>query len=179
MKSKQINKSQGFTIIETLIVLAIAATIFLVVFLAVSALNRSSRNTQRKDDAAAVIAAFSDYASNNNGALPGKLAFVAPNLDLCAAIDSSCTATTNTDIVATAKLGYYSGTGTTAGTAGDVNLISAGSGATAPATTTDSLNIYVGATCNGNALTAGSTRSLAALYGTELSSGFSWQCEAS
>jgi prepilin-type N-terminal cleavage/methylation domain-containing protein len=70
MKSKNVNQSKGFTIIETLIVLAIAATIFLVVFLAVSALDRSSRNTARKEDAANVLAAVGDYVSDNNGALP-------------------------------------------------------------------------------------------------------------
>src|ERR1035438_10137158 len=74
MKSKNINQSKGFTIIETLIVLAIAATIFLVVFLAVSALDRSSRNTARKDDAAAILAGIGDFAANNNGILPNAMA---------------------------------------------------------------------------------------------------------
>src|SRR5665213_3482980 len=83
MKFKKVNQSKGFTIIETLIVLAIAATIFLVVFLAVSALDRSSRNTARKDDAAALLAGIGDFVANNNGALPTALAVTtAPNYKL-------------------------------------------------------------------------------------------------
>jgi prepilin-type N-terminal cleavage/methylation domain-containing protein len=83
MKFKKVNQSKGFTIIETLIVLAIAATIFLVVFLAVSALDRSSRNTARKDDAAAILAGIGDFVANNNGALPTAMSVVAaPNYQL-------------------------------------------------------------------------------------------------
>ena len=40
-------RAEGFTIIEVLIVLAIAGLILLVVFLAVPALQRNARNTQR------------------------------------------------------------------------------------------------------------------------------------
>jgi prepilin-type N-terminal cleavage/methylation domain-containing protein len=42
---------QGFTIIEVMIVLAIAGLILMIVFLAVPALERTARNTQRKHDA--------------------------------------------------------------------------------------------------------------------------------
>ena len=44
----------GFTIIEVVLVLAIAGLIFLMVFLALPALNRGQRNTQRKRDAAQI-----------------------------------------------------------------------------------------------------------------------------
>ncbi len=63
-------KTDGFTIIEVLIVLAIAGLIMLVVFLAVPALQRNSRNTQAKNEAAALLGAVSEYVSNNNGKLP-------------------------------------------------------------------------------------------------------------
>jgi prepilin-type N-terminal cleavage/methylation domain-containing protein len=63
-------KSDGFTIIEVMIVLAIAGLIMLIVFLAVPALQRNSRNTQTKNDASAVASAINEYSSNNNGALP-------------------------------------------------------------------------------------------------------------
>jgi prepilin-type N-terminal cleavage/methylation domain-containing protein len=63
-------KTEGFTIIEVLIVLAIAGLILLIVFLAVPALQRNSRNTQIKNDAAVVLSYINDYASNHNGALP-------------------------------------------------------------------------------------------------------------
>jgi prepilin-type N-terminal cleavage/methylation domain-containing protein len=64
-KIKKDNK--GFTIIEVLIVLAIAGLIMLVVFLAVPALQRSSRNTQREADATKVTAAMTACISNRNG----------------------------------------------------------------------------------------------------------------
>lgn len=63
-------KESGFTIIEVLIVLAIAGLIMLIVFLAVPALQRNSRNTQRKTDVSAVLTAINEYANNNQGKLP-------------------------------------------------------------------------------------------------------------
>ena len=63
-------KQQGFTIIEVMIVLAIAALIMLIVFLAVPALQRSSRNTAVKEDASRLATAVSSFVSNNNGTLP-------------------------------------------------------------------------------------------------------------
>jgi prepilin-type N-terminal cleavage/methylation domain-containing protein len=60
-------KQEGFTIIEVLIVLAIAGLIMLIVFLAVPALQRNSRNTQRSADASKVAAAVSQCMANRNG----------------------------------------------------------------------------------------------------------------
>jgi prepilin-type N-terminal cleavage/methylation domain-containing protein len=179
MKSKKLNKSKGFTIIETLIVLAIAAAIFLVVFLAVTALNRSSRNTQRKDDAAAVIAGFSEYASNNSGQLPSFATFATPpNLILC--LKNPCAPTTEAET--TVKIGYYSKVDfTLSGTAGEINIIPASAGLPAAGTVNDTLNIITGAICNGNIATASGagSRSVAAVYAIETSSGLSWVCTGS
>lgn len=58
---------KGFTIIEVLIVLAIAGLIMLIVFLAVPALQRNSRNTQRTNDASLISAAVNECLNNNNG----------------------------------------------------------------------------------------------------------------
>jgi len=66
MKTKLRNQ-KGFTIIEVLIVLAIAGLIMLIVFLAVPALQRNSRNTQRTNDAALVLAAVSECLNNRSG----------------------------------------------------------------------------------------------------------------
>lgn len=63
-------ENSGFTIIEVLIVLAIAGLIMLIVFMAVPALQRNSRNTQRKSDVSAMLGAVSEYVSNNGGRLP-------------------------------------------------------------------------------------------------------------
>lgn len=62
--------SRGFTIIEVMIVLVVAATIILIVFLAVPSAQRSMRNTQRKEDAARVLAAAEEWRTNNANALP-------------------------------------------------------------------------------------------------------------
>lgn len=59
-------KMSGFTIIEVLIVLAIAGLIMLIVFLAVPALQRNSRNTQRTSDASRAFAAAQEVLNNNN-----------------------------------------------------------------------------------------------------------------
>lgn len=59
-------KSQkGFTIIEVALVLAIGALIFLVVFLAVPALQRNQRNDARHRDVSNIVTAVSSWAANN------------------------------------------------------------------------------------------------------------------
>ena len=58
LKKLQKTNSEGFTIIEVMIVLAIAALILLIVLLAVPALQRGSRNTQRKNDVSALAGAI-------------------------------------------------------------------------------------------------------------------------
>lgn len=67
------NREKGFTIIEVLIVLAIAGLIMLVVFLAVPALQRNSRNTQRKADIAGILGGVSEFSNNNGGSLPDSV----------------------------------------------------------------------------------------------------------
>lgn len=64
------NKTKGFTIIEVVLVLAIAGLIFLVVFLALPALQRGQRDSQRKTDLGKVMSQVTAYQSNNQGALP-------------------------------------------------------------------------------------------------------------
>lgn len=59
------NHKKGFTIIEVVLVLAIAGLIFLMVFIALPALQRSQRNTRRRQDMARIITAINDYESNN------------------------------------------------------------------------------------------------------------------
>jgi prepilin-type N-terminal cleavage/methylation domain-containing protein len=66
----------GFTIIEVMIVLAIAGLIMLIVFLAVPALQRNSRNTQRKNDVSTYAAAVNEWSTNNAGKMPSATADV-------------------------------------------------------------------------------------------------------
>lgn len=72
MKTKLRNQ-KGFTIIEVLIVLAIAGLILLIVFLAVPALQRNSRNTSAKNDVSAVLGGISEFQAANNGQMPADI----------------------------------------------------------------------------------------------------------
>jgi prepilin-type N-terminal cleavage/methylation domain-containing protein len=84
MRLSKNRQQHGFTIIEVMIVLAIAGLILLMVFLVVPALQRAARNTQRKNDAAQISAAITNYEVNYASA-PKKLA-VDPNpntVDIC------------------------------------------------------------------------------------------------
>ena len=72
MAKSNINSKKGFTIIEVVLVLAIAGLIFLMVFIALPALQRSQRDTQRRDDMARVATAINQYQTNNNGKLPNN-----------------------------------------------------------------------------------------------------------
>ncbi len=70
---KNLTKSKkGFTIIEVVLVLAIAGLIFLMVFLALPALQRSQRDTQRRDDLARFQTSIANYQTNNRGKIPGN-----------------------------------------------------------------------------------------------------------
>jgi type IV pilus assembly protein PilA len=173
-KAKLQKSDQGFTIIEVMIVLAIAGLILLIVFLAVPALQRNARNTSRKTDVSALLGAASEYLSNNNGVLP-----------------SSVVAPTNTGGTFTfvapangansqAKMGYY-----TTGVAqanGNVFLavnatpIAAGTFVT---NLFDYVEIVPGDTCNGTAAQAGSSRSIVAVYAIESGAGWTQVCQGS
>ena len=60
------NKDKGFTIIEVVLVLAIAGLIFLTVFLALPALQKSQRDNARRQDVGNVVAALQSYLADNN-----------------------------------------------------------------------------------------------------------------
>ena len=151
--------NKGFTIIEVLIVLAIAGLILLVVFLAVPALQRNSRNTQRKSDVSNVLGAVGEYVSNNQGALP------------------SASAAFNTAFVnANPKLGFFP--------APNVSYIYSATPPASPPTPAsgnDKINVYNNLKCNVNVATSvgASVRSVVALYNIEGTSGDVAQCSES
>lgn len=60
----------GFTIIEVVLVLAIAGLIFLMVFIALPSLQRNQRDTQRRNDMSRLLTAVQNYQTNNNGNVP-------------------------------------------------------------------------------------------------------------
>ena len=68
-RKNNIKTKNGFTIIEVVLVLAIAGLIFLMVFIALPALQRSQRNTQRRDDYSMLVTAVNSYMASNNGKL--------------------------------------------------------------------------------------------------------------
>ena len=161
-------REKGFTIIEVLIVLAIAGLIMLVVFLAVPALQRTSRNTQRTNDVAGVLGAMSEFINNNNGALP-----TTASTDTAGKLTISSTVSgTNTS---TANLGYYKSDGTSQ----PVSISGTAAGTTGVnGTNEETVTIYKGATCNtlGTQAINGPSRSIAAVFTLETGSK---QCKSS
>lgn len=67
------NSQKGFTIVETMIVLAIAGLILLIIMLALPTLQRNSRNNQRKQDVSSVLQAVSRWGLNRSGEFPAGL----------------------------------------------------------------------------------------------------------
>ena len=77
-RKNKYNLNPGFTIIEVVLVLAIAGLIFLMVFIALPALQRSQRDTQRKRDADKFLAAIQSYQGNNRNQLPSEIYYIKP-----------------------------------------------------------------------------------------------------
>lgn len=102
-------KSEGFTIIEVLIVLAIAGLIMLIVFLAVPALQRNQRNNARNSDASKIAAAVTECLANRNGS-------TATSGNGCAVVANLNTGGLNTLTTVTAGGATADGTSTTGAT---------------------------------------------------------------
>jgi prepilin-type N-terminal cleavage/methylation domain-containing protein len=68
--SNLLKKEKGFTLIEIVLVLAIAGLLLVIVFLAVSGAQKARRDSQRKNDGAGFAAALEAYAGNNQGSYP-------------------------------------------------------------------------------------------------------------
>ncbi len=65
-----LSERKGFTLIEIVIVLAIAALILVIVFLAIQGAQRSRRDTEQRNAAARLLAQMENFAGNNNGTYP-------------------------------------------------------------------------------------------------------------
>lgn len=70
INKKNKDEQSGFTIIEVLIVLAIAGLILVVVLIAIPQLQRNQRNSARQNDASRVATSVSNWVANNNGSVP-------------------------------------------------------------------------------------------------------------
>lgn len=145
-------KEEGFTIIEVMIVLAIAGLIILVVLLAIPALQRNSRNTSIKNDASAVAAAINEYSGSNNGRMPTTYSIADGTIN----VGGSGTPTTGK-----AQGGTTGGLGEAPGE-GEVGVI----------------NVTFGNKCadDGAGVGPASPRSAAILYNTETSTTTASQC---
>ncbi|HSX44371.1 MAG TPA: prepilin-type N-terminal cleavage/methylation domain-containing protein [Patescibacteria group bacterium] len=176
MLQKLKNRDQGFTIIEVLIVLAIAGLILLIVFLAVPALQRNQRNTARRDEAGRIGTTVNNFVSNNQGKLPGC------NNSSCSAPTVALWATDCPKLLTDAgTLGQYSAiTCDTAGTLGTAaatkySIATGAIGAdpfSAFTNKQDGLLLDLKAECLTNNTTQGGTnREAALMYTTESSSG--------
>jgi prepilin-type N-terminal cleavage/methylation domain-containing protein len=69
LKQLKQRKESGFTIIEVLIVLAIAGLIMVIVFLAVPGLQRSQRNNGLSTDANNILTASNNWSADNGGSV--------------------------------------------------------------------------------------------------------------
>ncbi|MBQ9017697.1 type II secretion system protein [Candidatus Saccharibacteria bacterium] len=70
MTNNNIKTKKGFTIIEVVLVLAVAGLIFMMVFLALPALQRSQKDTQRRDQLSGLVTQIIQYQANNRNKLP-------------------------------------------------------------------------------------------------------------
>lgn len=154
MAKENIKDKKGFTIIEVVLVLAIAGLIFLMVFIALPALQRSQRDTQRRHNYANLSAAIISAATNNNGKM---IATGTPN--------------------ATTYLGTSMNqdpSGTPYGKLKVVDLNASGAAVTNPSAETDNfMHVYTKAYCNnsGKPTKDGNAKHFA-IYGYLESGGF-------
>lgn len=160
---KQRNQS-GFTIIEVMIVLAIAGVIMMLVFLAIPALQRNNRNTQMRSDVSNLLGYVAEFSGNNNGAAPTTVNVNTATGDVEMCAGSGCTA---------AKVGSIR-----AGTTVNVQTSSWALPATG---VTDTINLAVGVQCNAtnDNIGAPTSRVVSALYRIETSGGDQPQCQQS
>lgn len=70
MTKQHIKSKKGFTIIEVVLVLAIAGLILLMAIMAFPRLQKTTYDTQRKDDMDTLVASLMNYESSNRGVLP-------------------------------------------------------------------------------------------------------------
>lgn len=153
-QSSQQNRTTGFTVVELLLVLAIAGVILLLVMMAFPALTRNDRNSRRRQDVAAILEAVSHWELTNSGNFP----------------------VTGTDnFTQQTKLNFY--------TVGSVSSVARtpGAGAISANTTPDTVRVYNRAVCDatsggGSGVGAG-YNDVVALYAVETSSGVSSKCQ--
>lgn len=151
---------RGFTIIEVLIVLAIAGVIMLVVFLAVPALQRTNRNNAYKSEANRFATAYNEVVANKGGS----------TLAAGTATATPAATPTDADKVRSAANPKDFTTLTIAGA----------TPATVPTLFSSTIYVVQGQKCSAPdswTLAPGSTRQAVTLFTIETRSGISTQCQ--
>lgn len=161
MTNKISTKKHGFTIIEVVLVLAIAGLIFLMVFVALPALQRNQRDTQRRQDYADAGAAIISYAASNGGSFTITSGSTYGSFTPAKVINSSGKDPKGTSYSLKVCTGYASGksTCTTNGAAAAENI-------SVTATTAGNVYVITGTKCsNGTPSTTGATSKDFSVYG--------------
>ena len=180
MLNKIKKNNSGFTIIEVLIVLAIAGLILLVVFLAVPALQRNQRNQGYRSEANRVLGSVQEISANNGGNVVGISACgpIAPATVVCSAAAAGTASLVDAQKVYQASNAKNIDTlAIKAGPASSVTVTpttAPGTGTSpAPADITLKASLIVtGAKCSGQAsYTSGTTRQTVLMYAVEDSQG--------
>ena len=140
-----LNSKRGFTIIEVVLVLAIAGLIFMMVFLALPALQRSQRDTQRRDQMSSIVSQLQQYQSNNRGKVPTDEDTLGNFVTNYITGDEWLDPSTGDNY----SLNYAGGTGVTCA---DVDTEGLGLG---------EINYMNGCVCDGESMVAGNTRNAA------------------
>lgn len=121
--------------------LAIAGLIFLIVFLALPALQKSQRDTQRKNDVGRLISAVQSFQGNNRGNLPADMGGPATMPDL---FGTEASPSTYLNDFADPTGGWYTSNVQTSGVPSDAT------GGSAPTNVTDGrIWVYPGVDCTG------------------------------
>lgn len=146
------SKATGFTIVETIIVLAVAGLMLSITLLAVPVLQRNSRNNQAKQEIAKILDAISRYELNHSGNYPLSTATLISE-------------------------GYYKAT---IYPASDISIASVGAGQPDPSVDTAKVKVLNYYRCNdtgtGASSKAAGYHDTVALYGIEVSGGMAPKC---
>ncbi len=156
-------RESGFTIIEVMIVLAIAGIILVVVLVAVPQLQRNQRNEARRNVASRIATEVNNFASNNNGNLPTASLTAGVNNFGTPAVSNSffgrylgCNGTTCSANIDDPRTGTPVGTGTDGGSNLTTTVFS---GTTSSlGNTPGSIAYSTGNVCDGESVVAGSAR---------------------
>lgn len=168
-------KEDGFTIIEVMIVLAVAGLIMAIVLVAIPQLQRNQRNQARRDVANRITTEINNYAGNNNGRYPvasitsaatnfgtpaTALGFFDRYLD-CDPTPAPATCRSN---INDPRTGSPVGVGADGSNALTTTIVTTGG---VPGTTAGSIAYGTGVICDGELVVAGSNRNFVFLMRLE------------